>query len=594
MAMTEKRKLFQKLSPKFDLGLCYEALLLDLGADQKSIDTMLKRCRTEGIKFPTVKLPELMGLTLQFLETGVKHFPGWATKDDGFPVFLHEFFQVFDRIPLDTLDHVYSLRAIRQICLFSNKMEDGNPISKSVTSERWTAYKESDASLPDIEWDVVLKVARDVTTLAFASFDVERLSVSHGPGSVSDVPFARKFDGVLRPGQSSWVSLINKGSHDHLFDLTGSTPGSFSHESYFHNNQCSEFLCVPKDSRGPRTICREQALVQFAQQGLRRYMERSISTFTEGAVEFRDQSVNAGLTFFPEKYATLDLKDASDRISYSLVSKLFSESHIWEYLHGTRSAYVQYNSERVKMRKWAPMGSAVCFTTLAWTIWVLLYSTLVLAEREDLASDIHVYGDDIVVPVEVFSVTKTVLTHYGFLVNTSKSFSRSFFRESCGTDAYAGQDITPVRLRTLPRELKVGDISFASLADTVHQLHEKHLLHTCDYLVQFLPPGLPEGERGTGYLTVPLTFNSTLEYYRHQDRMIHRCADTGRLFTYDRVLVPVAPKTGISESEWDYLYRVLLPRGGNGDGVDADAFGTVTIPRRARLCYQKKKIFLTM
>ena len=67
---------------------------------------------------------------------------------------------------------------------------------------------------------------------------------------------------------------------------------------------------------------------------------------------------------------------------------------------------------------------------------------------------VRVYGDDIIVPVDMMEPVAAGLEAFGLRVNSSKSFGTGRFRESCGGDYYEGVWITPVRVRSLfPRQL---------------------------------------------------------------------------------------------------------------------------------------------
>jgi hypothetical protein len=61
-----------------------------------------------------------------------------------------------------------------------------------------------------------------------------------------------------------------------------------------------------------------------------------------------------------------------------------------------------------------------------------------------------VYGDDIVVDKSVVDGLLPLLDDAGFLVNDRKSFFSGPFRESCGGNYHAGEDITPFRWRGTP------------------------------------------------------------------------------------------------------------------------------------------------
>jgi hypothetical protein len=146
------------------------------------------------------------------------------------------------------------------------------------------------------------------------------------------------------------------------------------------------------------------------------------------------------------KLATLDLKDASDRIRLDVVKALFPENW-YEALAAARSERTELPDGRlVTMRKHAPMGSATCFPVMALTIWSLLTAIAPKCDRHRIL----VYGDDIIVPTYMVQSAIAVLEAVGLIVNRNKSYSKGPFRESCGEEFFLGVRVTPVRLRKNP------------------------------------------------------------------------------------------------------------------------------------------------
>jgi hypothetical protein len=60
---------------------------------------------------------------------------------------------------------------------------------------------------------------------------------------------------------------------------------------------------------------------------------------------------------------------------------------------------------------------------------------------------ISVYGDDIIIPSQMYHDLTFVLKILGFSVNPDKSFSEGPFRESCGGHFYNGTRVTPFYIR---------------------------------------------------------------------------------------------------------------------------------------------------
>lgn len=178
--------------------------------------------------------------------------------------------------------------------------------------------------------------------------------------------------------------------------------------------------------------------------------------------------------------ATLDLKDASDRLSLDLVKRLYPRNWV-AALEACRSESTRLPDGRlVAMCKHAPMGSAVCFPVMALTIWSLLTAIAPRCSHEHIL----VYGDDIVVPTYLVPSAMLVLESVGLLVNRSKSFTRGLFRESCGEEYYAGCRITPVRLRAVPNDDVESMMSCMAFSNNM--LKSPYLEHNHDWFIELM------------------------------------------------------------------------------------------------------------
>jgi hypothetical protein len=178
---------------------------------------------------------------------------------------------------------------------------------------------------------------------------------------------------------------------------------------------------------------------------------------TDGQVNFKDQTVNRDLALtgstFPNSYVTLDMKDASDRVSMWLVEYLFGNVALLDALYATRSAYTRLpDGETVCLNKFAPMGSALCFPVESFVFYALLVAALIQFRgfsRREAFKRIWVYGDDIICHFEDHEVLQAVLPKVGLMFNPGKCCTGRSFRESCGCDAYQGIDVTPTKIRTV-------------------------------------------------------------------------------------------------------------------------------------------------
>lgn len=249
----------------------------------------------------------------------------------------------------------------------------------------------------------------------------------------------------------------------------------------------AKVVLVPKTLKSPRVIAVEPVVQQFAQQGLAAVLVSAIGhgRYTSGRINFRDQGVNQEKALLGSKdgsLATVDLKDASDRVDCDLVDHLFQAApeKFRAFLWACRSTRALLPSGRlVHLRKFASMGSALCFPVES-----LTFYTIVVASRLELrglpctpenvarcTQGVYVYGDDLIVPADETPAVCAALEAFGLKVNYRKTFWTGQFRESCGTDAFAGERVTPVYLRHLPPGKRADAQGFVGTVSTINQLH---------------------------------------------------------------------------------------------------------------------------
>lgn len=462
----------------------------------RDIVTINKRIECEGFEFATKTLP-LLGKSLdRALETGTLTCPSGFRKKTRkcckwkLPAFMSAIFSTIFASD-GTLEHgdERSVACIRQVCYIAYKLN--LPFSSEVCERTLEKFEVVDGSLQveDYKDDDVLIEARSLLHQLFKGFDPLDIKPMHGPGAVADrltgrdkyrsTYFNWKLDCVY-PYATYISGTAYAGIHEHLSDM--------KQRVWVDTHPPARVVLVPKDSRGPRLISCEPAQLQYLQQGLGRSIVKLVEShyLTKGNVNFTDQTVNRKLAMVGSKtrlFSTLDMKDASDRVSLSLVRYLFED--IYKYLDILRSDRTELpNGKIVNLRKFAPMGSALCFPIEALTFWALTCAVIGLKTRCRASSvkSVFVYGDDIIVPTEFARAVVSALEKYQLLFNTDKCNILGHFRESCGCDAFHGIDVTPVRLRVpgLP------DRGFRStcyrLSESACGLFDKGYWRTSEYL----------------------------------------------------------------------------------------------------------------
>lgn len=279
------------------------------------------------------------------------------------------------------------------------------------------------------------------------AWDPTNLRFSHGPG------------GVAGHGRTTLETKYRDLSADRKIDIVF---GDEFVESPFPIKtelaRVSQTIFVPKSYKTFRTISMEPSTLMYLQQGIWREIDRCVedSVYLRSRIGFHDQERNVKLAkegSIWRNYATIDLSAASDTVSWDLVKQLFRDTRLYRYLIATRSTHTMLPDGRlVKLNKFAPMGSALCFPietlVFAAACAVVCGRHSVSSRDRSIAGDFSVFGDDIIVPTEVSADLVSVLTQLGFRVNDDKSFTDAdcWYRESCGGEFCEGVDVTPLRI----------------------------------------------------------------------------------------------------------------------------------------------------
>lgn len=223
-------------------------------------------------------------------------------------------------------------------------------------------------------------------------------------------------------------------------------------------NRTTKVIFVPKSTSTYRTISSEPSFLMWMQQGLlnawltylrdtRHYLLRRFDLRRESD-RANDQLAWEGS--IGGRWATIDLSSASDSVSWSLVKTWFRRSALYRGMLATRSELAKLpDGTEMSLKKFAPMGSALCFPTECIVFSAIVEAALVEMGVDPATSSYRVYGDDIVVEAEYAQSVMDRLQRLGFIVNRQKSFYRglrSFFRESCGGEYLDGHDVAPIRL----------------------------------------------------------------------------------------------------------------------------------------------------
>lgn len=428
--------------------------------DEKDVIFFKRRLRSEGLTFLTTSLPTL-GKRLDKYHSTFEWGPvsGFNTGEGIHPIFLGECLARAIEGNPEAVD------CYRQLTLMFYKLEvdyDQELVERFIDS-----FKTIDSTLPSEFGDSeLLREAKRLICKVLDNQDPQDIVPCHGTGATAcrssnmekwrKLRYFPKLDAVFSYPDYFFYSPTHLA--DEMVKLEE------SNESIPRARVC----LVPKDSRGPRVISCEPAELMYIQQGLMRKLYEVIEThpLTKGLINFESQEINRELARWSSIlgcWATLDLSDASDRVSLALVRKIFPANWV-EALEACRSEEtILPNKEVVKLQKFAPMGSSCCFPVEALTFWAIATASIRTtpgSDKERVRNDIFpgnhhdprevfVYGDDIICAVSNYSIVMEALESVGLKVNADKCYWKGKFRESCGGDYYDGKNVAPVRFKKL-------------------------------------------------------------------------------------------------------------------------------------------------
>lgn len=209
----------------------------------------------------------------------------------------------------------------------------------------------------------------------------------------------------------------------------------------FEIQNSSRVVTVPKNSKTDRTIAIEPGINLWFQKSVGKSIRRRLRR--EG-LDLNSQVHNQDRARLGSKFsklATVDFSSASDTISFEVVRELLPRDW-FALLSALRSSTCLVSGNTIKLHKFSSMGNGFTFE-----LETLIFYSLAMALCQNLGVDtsgISVFGDDVILPTEVVDIYAAICADCGFTVNRTKSFSTSYYRESCGKHFWNGKDIQPI------------------------------------------------------------------------------------------------------------------------------------------------------
>jgi len=452
---------------------------------QRDIAYLHRRFDAEGITFLTVGLPMLGDWADRYVwGEKVERVAGFKPYDGLHPTFLRPFWVYLERLKLGVAedDRSAELYRIVRTILHGLKKLDA-PLDPSKVQAKLDDFKSIERELSDFRVIPSLGLQRSQELLEHLfgttrerpmdkPYTPKLRSPRHGPGAVA---------GYERHNEKWTWSTLYESVHavfpywEYLFPVRSvvKTLGEWQPRSrrlqlagqaaLYRNlvrvpEPTARLLTVPKDSRGPRVISCEPKELMYLQQGVSNDLVHFLGQhdWTRGHINFDDQEVNADLALSASRtkeWDTIDLSDASDRVSMALVEYLVPERVAKYWLALRSTATVLPSGERVPLHKFAPMGSALCFPVEALVFWAIAVGEVwnLTNDLELAIRSVYVYGDDIIVARGYTDSVMNALEAVYLKVNRAKSFVGDHpFRESCGIEAWKGHVVTPYRTKKFP------------------------------------------------------------------------------------------------------------------------------------------------
>jgi len=496
--------------------------------DLRDLETIKSRVENEGLSFLTITLPNFSKLFERSLENGFLDPACFRVfsrinRHEALPSFLRGLLgQIFDHKTGKVIlnepptnfqsvdgmapdDIPTCVEAVRQICRLFNKVElpcSENRIRKAFESFIEIEREFETFSLPDEEAAKFLVVTRMLWGGMFRDFNPDTTIPKHGPGATAErlsgnqKYIIRRWHDRLEP----YFPLVDNGYplgtdvDSEELEIVTIVPE--------HDEQPVKVIAVPKTLSSPRIIAIEPVCTQYVQQGIRDYLYDKLEShwLTSGRINFRDQSVNQRLAMKASRtgrYATIDLSEASDRVPLDLAMYMFEGNRdLHDSILACRSTRARLPDGRIvdPLRKFASMGSALCFPVEAMYFYTICVMALLDAQNLSctqrnifkVSRRVRVYGDDIIVPCTHADAVLDYLQKFNCKVNVNKTFKTGKFRESCGRDAYAGYEVTPTYIRQPYPENRQQPASLVSWCATANLFYLKGYWQTASLMFKTL------------------------------------------------------------------------------------------------------------
>jgi hypothetical protein len=487
-------------------NLCTDYSAKDASRDLAQLEHRVKH---EGTAFCTNILPKLGKHFLRSLDLGgFTPISGFSRMKGGtYPNFLKGLFKsIFERSGfIKQHPDINSIKMVHQITVLYSKLEGvcnteellQKQINEFVALDEDLSYENNEKTAE------IIKSAQIEIAHIFEDFDPFDIVPSPGPGAECNhlENYKRYTPHLVPPRANSFYdfSSYHFVNDRHLFDSFDTYREAEFVEPF------SRLEAVPKNTAAWRLICIVANGLMWLQQGLKAKLYEHIEShpLTKGFVNFTDQCINQELALrgSANKYwSTLDMKEASDRIMKDVIHTFFAGVPV------LRDALLSLTEDTIRIKnpdgtyrfvgckKFAPMGSALCFPIMSIVHYVLARCAIKHSRKpyDKRPITVYVYGDDLIVQTKYVGHLYNAFPQFSLKFNEAKSYRYGNFRESCGLDAYNGTDITPLKIKKLIPKGGLSPEVLEAYLSYEHTVYKNNLKHCSRYLRAYIVRNLPK------------------------------------------------------------------------------------------------------
>lgn len=311
--------------------------------------------------------------------------------------------------------------------------------------------------------------------------DVSDLCFTTGVGFDSSSSLGSKLHAISKThpeyfplpfGTCQPVSRLNSGPEYY-------GPGLLSGDGHkIFEKRSVKVSAVPKSYKAARIIATENTY----RQSMAKRIFKILDSHLPASIDLHDQTRNQKMAYAGSIhgiYSTIDLSNASDCITKSLVSAIFPSEFLTLVEPFIPTHHIIDGKERL-MQQFATAGNSLTFIMESLVFWAITSCAIAkycsyyapgqtTTKREigrvakSFGVDFQdpscsVYGDDIVIWDPATPFLELYLQRLGFIINEDKSFSGrdNLYRESCGKEYYRGIDLTSLYFPRSPIQGMIG------------------------------------------------------------------------------------------------------------------------------------------